>query len=100
MKSRIAFRMRGEEVEEIPLRHEGDELTPGGQMRKIGDRKLFASDLSIELTRFVMRQFQKLLEQSQLVHHLQRRGGEGIAAKVTQKIRVLFQHHNLHSCAG
>jgi hypothetical protein len=46
-----------------------------------------------------MRQFEKLVEQSELVHHLEGRGMNGIAGKVAQEIAVLFQHQDFDTAA-
>src|ERR1700683_2393374 len=61
---------------------------------------MIGSDLRAQLTLLVMRQFQKLPEKSQLVHHLQRRGVDGVSAKIAQKIFVLFQHHDVDTGAS
>ena len=42
----------GEEVEEVPLGHEGDELFVGGEMGEVGDGEGFAADGEDELRRF------------------------------------------------
>src|SRR4029079_10679890 len=38
----------------------------------------------------------KLIEQSQLMHQLERRRMNGVAAKIAQEIAVLFQHQDWH----
>jgi hypothetical protein len=43
----------------------------------------------------LVRQVQQLLQPPQLANHLQRRGVQRVAAKITQEIGVLFQHHDL-----
>ena len=52
-----------------------------------------------ELAHLLMRPFQELFEQTKLVHDLERRGMDGVAAKVAQEVRVLFQHHHLDAGA-
>ncbi len=39
----------GEEVEEVPLRHEGDEFGVGGEVGEVGDAELLAADVGGEL---------------------------------------------------
>ena len=46
----------------------------------------------------LMRQLEELVEQAELVHHLQRRGMHGVAAEIAQEVGVLFQHR--HRDAG
>ena len=43
-KTRKPFCVRREEIEKIPLRHEGDEFAARGQLREIGNRH----DLSVD----------------------------------------------------
>ena len=38
-----------------------------------------------------MRSLQERIEKSEFVHHLQRRGMDGVAAEVPQEISVLFE---------
>ena len=47
-----------------------------------------------------MRQFQKTVDQPEFVHHLQRRGMHGIAAKIAEEVGVLFQHHDIDAGAS
>ncbi len=46
-----------------------------------------------------VRKLQELLEQSKLVHHLERGGMNGVAAKIAQEIGVLLQHDDLDAGA-
>ena len=41
----------------------------------------------------------KALEQAELVHHLERRGMEGVAAEVAQEVGVLLEHGDLDAGA-
>ncbi len=47
-----------------------------------------------------MRQFQKPVAQPELIHHLQGRGMHGVAAKIAEEIRMLFQHHDIDAGAA
>ena len=42
----------GEEVEEVPLGHEGDEFCVDGEVGEVGDGELLAADVGGELVRF------------------------------------------------
>ena len=55
--------------------------------------------LRVELVNLLMRQLEKLVEQSQLVHHFQSRRMNRIAAKIAQEIAVLFQHQDFDAGA-
>jgi hypothetical protein len=41
----------------------------------------------------------ELLEQAELVEQPQRRGMHGVAAEVSEEVRVLFQHCDVHPAA-
>src|SRR5580658_141879 len=49
LELRVALRRTGEEIEKLPLRHQGDELASRGQMREISQRDLDVADLALEL---------------------------------------------------
>ena len=46
-----------------------------------------------------MRPLQEIVEEAQLVHQLECRGMNRIAAKIAQKIRVLFEDQHIHARA-
>src|SRR5207237_10759299 len=48
----------------------------------------------------LMRQFQEAVDQPELVHHLQRGGMHGVAAKIAEEIRMLLQHHDVDAGAS
>jgi hypothetical protein len=100
MECRIALRLLGEEVQEVPLRHEGEEFAPRRQVREVGNRKPRITDLRVEVARFAMRPLQKRIEKSEFVHHLKRRGMDGVAAEVSQEISMLFEDDDVHPGAG
>ncbi len=90
----------GEEIQEIPLRHEHDAAGSRRQMREIGDRKHLVADLGRKRGLGLMRQAQERVEQPEFVQHLQGRGVDRVAAEVAQEIGVLFQHQHIDSGAG
>ena len=43
----------------------------------------------------LMRQLEEAINEAELIHHLERRGMHGVAAKITEEIGVLLQHHDI-----
>ena len=58
-----------------------------------------AAELAVHLLQFLMRQLQEAVDQAEFIHHLQRRGMHGVAAKIPEEIGVLFQHHGVDAGA-
>ena len=83
-----------DEVQEIPLGHEANEPAVGSQMREIPSQDLGAADDSGEMRRLLMRSLQELVEQAKFMHQFQRRRMDRVAAKIAEKIRVLFEDDN------
>jgi len=81
-----------QEVQEVPLRHERDEPAPRRQVGEVGDREPDVVDLHDQLAHLLVRQLQEVVQDSELVHHLERRRVDGVAAKVTQEVGVLLEH--------
>src|SRR5216683_3607505 len=84
-----------DEIEEVPLRHERDELAMRRQAREVRKCYRRIAELRAEHARFLMRQLQKVIEDTQLVHHFERRRMNSVAAEVAQKIGVLLEHENV-----
>lgn len=99
-EGRIAGAVFGEEAQKIPLGHEGDEPATGRQMGEVGDGQRQSADLGVEPRRLLVGEPEQSLQQSQLLHELQRRGVDGVAAEVAQKVGVLLQQQHLHPGAG
>ena len=99
METRIAARLVGKKIEEVPLRHQRDEMAVGRQMREIGKDDALVADLSGELAHFLMRALEEIVENAELVHELERRGMDGVAAEIAQEIGVLLQHHDIDAGA-
>ncbi len=68
-------------------------------MGKIGDDDALVADLAGELMHLLMRALEEIVEDAELVHHLKRRGVDGVAAEVAQEIGVLLQHHDIDAGA-
>src|SRR5271154_3293881 len=69
-------------------------------MRKIRDSDGEVVNLSADLRKLLMRTAKKVFQDSQLVHHLERGGMHGIAAKIAKEIGVLFKHDDINSGAN
>ena len=91
--------MPRQEVEKIPLRHEDDIGATHRQMREIAERYPGVADLARKLEYLLVGQLQEFLEQAELVHHLQRRGMDGVAAEIAEEIPMLFEHDDIDAGA-
>src|SRR6516164_3661866 len=69
-------------------------------MREICDGHTLVADLAAELLQILVWQFKKVFKQAKFVHDFERRGVNGVAAKVTEEVRVLLQHDNLDASTG
>ncbi len=98
-ESGIALALGREEIKEVPLRHHGDVGRPHREVRQVGDHHPLLAELAAEARHLLVRQLQELVEQAELVDHVEGRGMDGVAAKVAQEVAVLFQHHCLHTSA-
>ena len=92
--------LRGEEVEEVPLRHEGDELRMSGEVGEVADGERPAADGHGELGELLMWERQKFVEQAQLVEELERGGMDGVAAEVAEEVLVFFEDGDIDAGAG
>jgi hypothetical protein len=63
-------------------------------VREVGDRHGEVADLRPQLTDFLVGELQEPVQEPELVHDLERRGVDRIAAEVAQEVRVLFQHEH------
>ena len=78
--------MFGDEVQKIPLRHQGDKLASRRQMGKIDHLESGAADYRTEFARLLMRPSQKFVQNAQFMHYFERRRMYCVAAKVPQKM--------------
>jgi hypothetical protein len=92
--------MVGEEIKEIPLRHKRNEAAMRWEMGEIRDFNKSISDLRAERWYFLMGSLQKFLQEAELMHDLQRRGVNGVPAKIAQEICVLLENQNGNSGSG
>jgi hypothetical protein len=68
-------------------------------MAEIRGGELQAAEPRLELAQLLMRQRQELGQEAELMHQLERRGMNGVAAEIAEEIRVLLQHDHVHSGA-
>jgi len=71
----------------------------GGQMRQVDHAHPLVTNLDGQPIELLVRQHEKLVEQTKLVHQFQRRRMDGIAAEVAKEIGVLLQHHDIDAGA-
>src|SRR5438874_533225 len=73
----------GDEVEEVPLWHESEETAVSREMGEIRDRDDILSHLTGELSYFLMRAFQELVQNTEFMHNLKCGWMDRIPAKIT-----------------
>ena len=95
----VAPGLLGQEIEKVPLRHEGDEFAARRQMAEIRHLEVLGADLTDQRLDLLMRQFQELVDQAQFAHQLERRRMNRVAAEIAEEIRVLLQHHDVDAGA-
>ena len=71
-----------------------------GRCVKSAKIDLLIADDAADLADLLMRQLEEFVEQAELVHHFERRGMDGVAAKVAQEIGMLLQHQDIDAGAG
>src|SRR5262252_5191647 len=98
MKMRIPVGPRFYKIQEIPLRHKAQHFVRYRKVRKISYGIILVPDLNLYRFLLIMGNFQKFLEQSELIHRLKSRCMDRVAAKVAEKISVLLQHDYIYAC--
>src|SRR4030095_201321 len=88
-----------EKIQKVPLRHEGNEFAVRRQTREIGHRNGMTVKDPADLAQLLMREFKKVGQQSELVHHLESGGMNRVAAEIAKEVGVLFQNDHLHAGA-
>ena len=84
-----------QKIQKIPLRHEHEKLAECGQVREIGQRHGVPVYLPLHARDLLVRQREEGFENAQLVHHFERGRMNGVAAKVAEEVRVLFEDHDV-----
>ena len=65
------------------------------QTAEVGDADRSLAELAVHRLQPLVRKFQEPVDQAEFVHHLQRRGMHGVAAKIPEEVGVLLQHHDV-----
>ena len=68
-------------------------------MGEVGDLHGRVADDAAEALHAPVRQLEEFIEQPELVHDLERRGMNGVAAEIAQEVGVLLQHHHVDAGA-
>src|SRR6266478_8898641 len=92
MKSRIVRGLILDEIQKIPLRHKAEKLAVGRQVSEVRERDRFITNLAAEFSDLLMRAFEKLFDQTELVDDFERGWMNRIAAKVAKEISMLLEH--------
>ena len=94
------LRLGGEEVEELPLRHQRDERVARRQAAEIAELDVPIAEPAADHVEALVRALQEGVEQAELVHDAQRRRMDRVAAEVAQEVAVLLEHHGANAGAG
>ncbi|GMA93937.1 hypothetical protein GCM10025881_07610 [Pseudolysinimonas kribbensis] len=91
--------MLGEEVEQIPLRHERDLAVRAPQTREVDRVQAGAVEHDVESRDAVVPDRLEPVADAELVDDVERRGVHGVAAEVAQEVGVLLEHHHVDAGA-
>ena len=100
MERRVALAAVGEKVEKVPLRHQRNELAASRQISEIGELIWVTVEECADVQRFLVRQFEEIIEQAEFCHHVQRRGMNSVAAEIAQEVCMFFEHDDVDPGAG
>ncbi len=96
---REAAGLPGHELEKVPLRHERDEGKSRRNPLERNRERLTGCRLQLHAPDSAMRQLQELVSQAELVHQLQRRRVNGVAAEVAEKVAVFLENDDVDARA-
>ena len=91
---RLGLRGVGEQVEQVPLRHQRDVPVPPGQPAEVADPDATGVELHGRPVEAALRQRCEARAEAELVEQGQRGGVHGVAAEVAQEVGVLLQHRD------
>ncbi len=83
--------LRGEEVEKVPLGHEGDEFGVGGEVGEVRDLKALAADDGRESGNLRVTDGEEFFEEAKLVHQLKSGWMNGVATEVAEEVLIFFE---------
>ena len=91
----IALRSLGDEIEEVPLRHERDELAMSREVSEVGDGHFDVPDVAAQLSSFLVRPFEEFVKEPKLVQDFQRGGMNRITAEIPQEVSMFFEDRDI-----
>ena len=90
----------GEEVEEVPLRHERDEFCVTGNMGEVGHGDAAISDEAGETGDLSMGNAEEFFEEAKFVEEFECGGMDGVAAEVAEKVCMFLEDGDGDALAG
>src|SRR5690348_2690523 len=72
VERRVRARVRCDEVEKVPLRHQRDELAVRRQVREVAERERLAPDATGDVPNLTVRSREEFVEHAELVEDLER----------------------------
>ena len=100
VESGIAAALLDEEIQEVPLRHHGDEFAVGGKMGEVGESERFVADLAAKFVKLLVRALEEFFEKAEFVHQLKSGWVDGVAAEVAEEVGVFFEDEDVDAGAG
>ena len=91
------FGLFRQEIQEVPLRHEGNEFAVRGQAGEVCRLEREVSEDAADRGELLVGHTQKILQDTQLMHHLEGRRVYRVAAEVAEEILMLLQHGDAHA---
>jgi hypothetical protein len=82
------------------LRHQGDELAVGRDVRKVGYWEALAADNGGEGCDLGVGDCEELFEEAQFIEEVERGGMDGVSPKIAEEVLVLFENGDLDAGAG
>src|ERR1700678_558904 len=100
IERRVVLAVVREKIQEIPLGHQGDELTRSGDVAEIADLEGIVSEDAAGGGKLLVGELQEVLEQTQFREDRERGGMHGVAAEIAEEIVVLFEDRDRDALAG
>src|SRR4029078_6863686 len=83
---RVRACLRRHEVQEVPLRHQRDELAARRQVREVGKRQRLPPDTTRDVANLAVRAFEKLVENAELMQDFKRGRMDRVAAEIAKEV--------------
>jgi hypothetical protein len=71
-----------------------------GEAAEVGEGDALVAEAQLQLTLLVVLDLQQPVGEDEVVHHLQGRGVDGVAAKIAEEVGVLLEDHHAHPAPG